>query len=364
MKKIQRSKIHAITMSVLLSVLSALPLFVQACNVNTTGDARDVTVGAFTVKVPSDWQPFTASESDQLRRQFVSQSEEIYSQYSSETPDPAKSVYIAAFHIVGDAGTFAIVSFTIPPQSDLVNLLKNQAEEKAKWGIQQGYIKKYLGIVPVDDQSLSGFYIKSIGTEGDVQVSGGLEHKKLKNTLVQLTLLCPKSWDELKATSILTSVLESVKLKERITAEAQAQPDQLSRQEANAANAFGTETSTDFGRDIIMDKKNGLIWQRDTIDGIDYGSAVAYCEKLKLAGRSDWRLPSKDELISGFEVLPHHEGYSQNKTFVHWTSTETPSGYVDVVMRNVNTSCGVLEREKTWKPGGATIGARCVCDAK
>ena len=59
---------------------------------------------------------------------------------------------MAAFPIAGDAAAFAIVSFTIPPQSDLVNLLKNQAEEKANWGIQQGYIKKYLGLVQLDDR--------------------------------------------------------------------------------------------------------------------------------------------------------------------------------------------------------------------
>jgi hypothetical protein len=177
-------------------------------------DARDVIVGAFTVKVPSDWRSFSASESDKLRREYMAQREEIYRQYSG-APLPAKSVDIAAFHIGGDAGTFAIVSFTIPPQSDFVNLLKNQSEEKAKWGIQQGYIQKYLGLVPLDNKQFSGFYVKAIGTRGEVKISGGLEHKKLKSTLVQLTLFCPKAWDELKATNTLNSVLKSVKLRER-----------------------------------------------------------------------------------------------------------------------------------------------------
>jgi hypothetical protein len=214
MKKSLSNKSTVFALSALLAILSASPLFAQAGKANTHPDARDVTVGAFTIKVPSDWRSFSASESDQFRRQFIAQSEEIYRQYSG-APDPAKSVDIAAFHIAGNAGTFVIVSFTIPPQSDLVNLLKNQAEEKAKWGIQQGYIQKYLGLVPLDDTQFSGFYVKFIGKSGEVQISGGLEHKKLKDTLVQLTLLCPKTWDELKATNTLTSVLESVKLRER-----------------------------------------------------------------------------------------------------------------------------------------------------
>ena len=68
-------------------------------------------------------------------------------------------------------------------------------------------------LVPVDEKHLSGFYIKCIGSNGEVQRSGALEHKKLKNTLVQLTLLCPQAWDELKATTALASVLDSVKLR-------------------------------------------------------------------------------------------------------------------------------------------------------
>jgi hypothetical protein len=181
---------------------------------STPIDAQDVTVGAFTVKVPSDWRSFRESESDKLRGQFMAQSEELYRQYSG-APLPAKSFDIAAFHIGGDAGMFAIVSFAIPPQSDLVNLLKNQSEQKAKWGIQQGYIQKYLGLVPLNNKQFSGFYVKAIGKRGEVQITGGLEHKNLKSTLVQLTLFCPKAWDELKATNTLNSVLKSVKLRER-----------------------------------------------------------------------------------------------------------------------------------------------------
>ena len=206
--------ITAFALSALLLIFLASPLFAEATKTNTPKDTRKVTVGAFTAKVPSDWRSFSASESNQLRHQYMMQSEEIYRQYSG-APDPAKSVDIAAFHIGGVAGTFAIVSFSIPPQSDLVNLLKNQAEDKAKWGIQQGYIQKYLGLVPIDNNQFSGFYVKCIGKSGEIQISGGLEHKKLKNTLVQLTLLCPKAWDELKATNTLTSVLETVTLRGR-----------------------------------------------------------------------------------------------------------------------------------------------------
>lgn len=204
--------ITAVALITLLHILSTSLLFAQQVKTDKPAISRDVTVGAFKIKVPIDWINFSKSESDQFRLQFIAQSEEIYRQYSGAA-DPAKSIDIAAFHISGDEGTFLIVTCNIPPQSDLVNVLKNQAEEKAKWGIQQGYIQKYLGLVPLDDKQFSGFYIKCIGTSGEVQISGGLEHKKLKNTLVQLTLFCPKTWNDLKATQTLTSVLKSVELK-------------------------------------------------------------------------------------------------------------------------------------------------------
>lgn len=169
-----------------------------------------VTVGAFTVKVPVEWNSFSSSESESLQQQYMDQSKQIYEQYSG-TDNPSNSVNIAGFHISND-GAFIIVTFTIPPHKNLINVLKSQAKEKADWGIQQGYIQKYLGLVPINDHNLNGFYIKTIGKSGNVEVSGGLEYKKLKNTLIQLTLLCPKDWNQDKATETLIPILNSVAL--------------------------------------------------------------------------------------------------------------------------------------------------------
>jgi hypothetical protein len=103
----------------------------------------------------------------------------------------------------------------VPSQADLISLLKGQVREKMDWGVRQGYIRKYLGMVTVNDGQLSGFYTKAMGKSGNVEVSGGLEHKKLKNTIIQLTVLSPKAWDEVKATSSLAAVLKSVVLKKK-----------------------------------------------------------------------------------------------------------------------------------------------------
>lgn len=215
MKKHLRFKTTAFALSALLSILSASPIFAQGNKSNTPADARNVKVGAFMVQVPTDWKDFNASVMADLRLQYMDQSKEIYRQFSGSADDPSKLVDVVAFHISNDAGTFAIVSITVPPQSDLITLLKSQVKDKMAWGVREGYIRKYLGVVPVDDERFSGFYTKAIGKSGGVEVTGGLEHKKLKNTIIQLMLFCPKAWDEVKAINTLSSVIKSVTLKEQ-----------------------------------------------------------------------------------------------------------------------------------------------------
>jgi hypothetical protein len=211
--------------SVLLALLSASALYGQelkstsaekiSASAIVVSNTKDVTVGAFTVKVPTEWTNFGPSDASALRKQYMEQSEQIYQQYSG-APDSTKSVDIAGFNISKNAGSFVIVSFTVPPQSDLITLLKSEVGDKMDWGVRKGYIRKYLGLVSVDDDTFSGFYTKTIGNEGEVDVSGALEHKNLKNTIIQLTLLCPKGWDETKATKTLADILKSVILKNNI----------------------------------------------------------------------------------------------------------------------------------------------------
>lgn len=49
----------------------------------------------------------------------------------------------------------------------------------------------------------------------------------------------------------------------------------------------------------VTDNVTGLMWQReDDNTGRTWDEAVNYCSGLGLAGYSDWRLPSKKELVS------------------------------------------------------------------
>jgi hypothetical protein len=117
------------------------------------------------------------------------------------------------------------------------------------------------------------------------------------------------------------------------------------------------------GGGTAIDKKTGLTWQRAPVPNLDYAGAVAYCRNLDLGGSTGWRLPTERELTAAYDLLPTEPGYDAGRTFMLWSSTETPGGRVKLAFRNLNSQ-GTLEREKTWKPAGASVGARCVRSSK
>ncbi len=85
----------------------------------------------------------------------------------------------------------------------------------------------------------------------------------------------------------------------------------------------------------VTDLCTGLMWQQDTADangdglhdfadGLNWFNALAYCENLSMAGKSDWRLPSVRELesIVDYEtsVLRIDPVFSASPSY-YWSST-------------------------------------------
>jgi hypothetical protein len=65
------------------------------------------------------------------------------------------------------------------------------------------------------------------------------------------------------------------------------------------AGAPNLESYTDNKDGTVTDNLTGLMWQQTVPTGTyTWSQAVAFCPTLKLAGHSDWRLPSRIELVS------------------------------------------------------------------
>ena len=88
---------------------------------------------------------------------------------------------------------------------------------------------------------------------------------------------------------------------------------------ADAANAEAAPAAPDTAEDNSPYIEFGKLWVQKEHNGADINQpdAKRYCEKLTLAGKSDWRLPSSDEAqaVSNSKIIPL-------ESLVMWTSTE------------------------------------------
>lgn len=70
-----------------------------------------------------------------------------------------------------------------------------------------------------------------------------------------------------------------------------------------AAGAPNPEAYTDNGDQTTTDNVTGLMWQEPgPADSYMWTQAIAYCSTLTLAGYSDWRLPSRIEMVSLLDI--------------------------------------------------------------
>lgn len=86
----------------------------------------------------------------------------------------------------------------------------------------------------------------------------------------------------------------------------------------NASTTDGAQkqaqTQETQARGYWIDPSTGLMWAgKDNGKDVSWKNAVKYCRDLRLAGSSDWRLPTIDELQgiydgSGFAVPPPRKG--------------------------------------------------------
>jgi hypothetical protein len=109
----------------------------------------------------------------------------------------------------------------------------------------------------------------------------------------------------------------------------------------DGAYAINAMSFTDNGNGTVTDNNTGLIWQKEdndtdynwyqasgTFDAAYNPSTYSVCGSLSLGGYSDWRLPSKKELMTIVDYGVHFPGPTINATYFpntqlsfYWSST-------------------------------------------
>ena len=107
---------------------------------------------------------------------------------------------------------------------------------------------------------------------------------------------------------------------------------------------------TDLGNGIVRDNVTGLEWQQATAPGEKtWQNALAYCEALGLAGYTDWRLPTIQELsslVDGSRTNPAIDPIFSAVGHAHWSST-TVASYTDDAWRLNFLYGNVYDNNKT-----------------
>ena len=72
----------------------------------------------------------------------------------------------------------------------------------------------------------------------------------------------------------------------------------VSGKEYGKVTAANYTSETVNGDEAIRDSSTNLLWQKSYVSGKTWDQALEYCENLKYAGYSDWRLPNINELTT------------------------------------------------------------------
>ena len=90
-----------------------------------------------------------------------------------------------------------------------------------------------------------------------------------------------------------------------------------------------------MGGEAVLDKQTGLVWTKNASHAnkkISWEKAVVYCQNFSLGNQKDWRLPTKEELITLLDTSRSHPALPEGNPFIdvredgkgssYWTNTE------------------------------------------
>ncbi len=106
---------------------------------------------------------------------------------------------------------------------------------------------------------------------------------------------------------------------------------------SHALNEADTNFVRDDLRSLVIDKEHGKMYtDGKPVAKRSYKQAEQYCRSLKYAGFSDWRLPSKEEMVSLLNNkrrdVTVKQAFRNVLPEIYWTSTAASHGriwYVD-----------------------------------
>ncbi|MBP5435593.1 DUF1566 domain-containing protein [bacterium] len=126
--------------------------------------------------------------------------------------------------------------------------------------------------------------------------------------------------------------------------------------------ATGVFTSKKINGDIVVtDAVTGLTWKKEYIKDVDWETALKYCENLDYAGRTDWRLPNKNELASLLNVNKSDIPYSDFPDMpANWFWSSTTFLTINKSALIVNFNNGWIDSEVKYDK----LHARCVAGGR
>jgi hypothetical protein len=95
---------------------------------------------------------------------------------------------------------------------------------------------------------------------------------------------------------------------------------------SGTAFSAGGKQCVDNGDGTVTDYDSGLMWQKTTAGPKVWYDAKSYARELTLGGHSDWRLPTKAELIKLYKSKCKSQ--LDVKPAYYWSSTIERTGFV------------------------------------
>ena len=128
-------------------------------------------------------------------------------------------------------------------------------------------------------------------------------------------------------------------------------------------------TSTTNSNIVVKDSATGLMWQKDYVTSKNWQEALKYCEDLTYAGKSDWRLPNKNELAALLNFDNTSAPYSDFTDMPSkWFWTSTTSNKLESIHQawhtNFSTKYGSNTEAKNDSVSLSSNAVRCVRSEK